>query len=1045
MLRRQLLSIFALLLLLALTTFPCSVAASTLTVNTTDDTDDGACDGMHCSLREAIKTANANAGPDEIDFAFIPAFDPGCSAISGVCTIQPLTELPWLNDDGTTIDGYSQTGAEPAAGLTAAKIRVVLDGSAIVSQTNGLTINDSGDHVIKGLAIVNFTGNGIYISGAGATNATVEGCHIGVDYLGTTAAPNGLRGVFLNVSASANIIGGTTPAARNVISGNSSAGVELIGDSNENMIMGNFIGTDATGMVDLGNGGSGVYILQGAYANLVGGAAAGTGNVISGNEANGVSIYAHTTNDNQVEGNLIGLAVDGAIDLGNTSSGIEISGGAHDNIIGGATALTRNVISGNGQHGILIWTGGSNYNLVTGNYIGTNAWGTAAVPNNTNGVYVITGAQYNTVGGDSVGERNVISGNGLYGVFLASPNNAVTGNYIGTHVSGASAIPNQYGVGINDAGGNTIGGSALGEGNLISGNTIAGVVIQSANAAGNSLLGNHIGVDSSGDMALGNGSYGVYVTAGAHGNTIGGTGIYEGNQISANSYGIYISGAGTDSNLVTGNLIGTDGAGDLPLPNAYGIYILQGAQSNSIGGNLPGEGNVISGNDSSGVFISGEGTDANTVCGNIIGLNDQGTSSLPNSGTGVELYNGPELTVIGGSSGCRNVISANASDGVRITGSSTSGNTVSGNYIGLDASGSMDRGNTLNGVTIAAGSTDNVIGGETDAARNVISGNDQNGVDISGTASSGNRVIGNYIGTDSTGLADIGNQSDGIKLAPSMMNTEIGGDTPGERNVISGNGSMGIRLTGVNILGTVISGNYIGVDVTGVSALANDGYGIYLNYGPQSTVIGGELPAEGNIISGNQFGGVVLNGTAATGNTIKGNLIGVGAGGLVPVPNGGDGIQVNSNAIDNTIGPVNQIWYNAGDGISVDAAYHATITHNSIYLNEEKGINLVGSANEGMLAPTITQASPGSLFVEGIGAPPDATIELFSSPNSDGEGKKYLGSTTADVSGAWSLTVGCSSEPFLTTTATNLAGSTSEFSLPFTSTVSCLYLPLMMR
>jgi hypothetical protein len=156
-------------------------------------------------------------------------------------------------------------------------------------------------------------------------------------------------------------------------------------------------------------------------------------------------------------------------------------------------------------------------------------------------------------------------------------------------------------------------------------------------------------------------------------------------------------------------------------------------------------------------------------------------------------------------------------------------------------------------------------------------------------------------------------------------------------------------------------------------------------------------------------------------------------------------VQVNGNAIDNTIGPSNRIWYNAGAGISVDGPYHVTITQNSIYLNDDIGINLVGPSNEGMLPPTITQASPGSFFVEGSGATPDATVELFSSPSSDNQGKTYLGSTSADGSGLWSLTVGCTGDPYLTATATNLAGSTSEFSIPFASTVSCLYLPLIMK
>lgn len=383
--------------------------------------------------------------------------------------------------------------------------------------------------------------------------------------------------------------------------------------------------------------------------------------------------------------------------------------------------------------------------------------------------------------------------------------------------------------------------------------------------------------------------------------------------------------------------------------------------------------------------------------------------------------------------------------GIEISGSPATGNAIEGCYLGTDYTGSTPFPNSQVGIEIHSGAQSNNIGGDTDAARNVISGNGHSGIEISGPISNGNRVIGNYIGTDSTGLADVGNQSDGVRLLTSQMNTEIGGDTPGERNVISGNGAAGVRLFGVNILGTVISGNYIGVDRTGTSVLANDGYGIFMLYGPQATIIGGDTPVERNIISGNQFGGVVLHGTATTGNTIQGNFIGTGYDGLIPLSNGGDGVQVTDNAIDNTIGPANVIWYNAGDGVSVESAYHVTITENSIYLNEELGIHLVGSANDGLPAPTITQTAVGSLYVEGIGAPPNATVELFSSPNSDGEGKTYLGSTTADISGVWSLIVACSADPFLTATVTDLPGNTSEFSLPFSSTVHCRFLPLIAR
>jgi titin len=902
----------ALLLLLCFAlVLPGEVQASTFTVTTTADSGPG-------SLRQAILDANSNAGPDEIDFALNPVSDPGCSAVSEVCTIQPTSELPPLTDYGTTIDGYSQAGAEPATASAVAKIRVVLDGSAIITQASGLAINDSGEHLIKGLAIVNFTGNGIYVFGPNAANITIEGCHIGVDYLGTSAAPNGLRGIYLNTSANANVIGGMSPAERNVISGNISAGVELVSDTNENIIRGNYIGTDATGLVDMGNGGTGVYMLQGANANLIGGVSSGAGNVISGNEGDGVTMMHNATSNNQVQGNLIGLAADGVTDLGNTGNGVQIVNGAHNNTVGGATVLARNVISGNGQNGVLIWTSGTDQNLVTGNYIGTNESGTSAVQNDQNGVYLNTGAQNNTIGGDSVGERNLISGNGFYGVHVASPNNVVSGNYIGTHVSGVSAISNQYGIGINNTDSNTVGGSALGEGNLISGNNIGGVMIFGASATGNDILGNLIGVDSSGDVSLGNGAYGISVAGGASNNTIGGAGSYEGNQIAGHTTGVYLTGSGTDTNTVIGNYIGTDGSGELPIPNTNGVKIDLGAQFNEIGGSQPGEGNVISGNDSFGVFLNSEGTQDNTVCGNIIGLNDEGNATLPNGSVGVEIY----------------------------------------------------------------------------------------------------------IGTDA--------------------NT-IGGGTPGCRNIISGNDGPGVRVYGSGTDGNTISGNYIGTDETGTSMLSNKNGGVEVSGGATNTIIGGTAPGEGNLISGNTNSGVAIYGSGTTGTQIIANRIGTDQSGMLGVPNLGYGVQVGLGADGNTVGPLNLIAFNNSDGVYVNNTSQVTITENSIHSNSLMGIDLIGTGNDGLPAPTITQVTLGSVTIEGSGAPSNGIVEVFGNPDADGEGKTFLGSTTADGSGAWSLTLACVGDPYLTATATDLTGNTSEFSVPFGSSNRCAFLPLIMR
>lgn len=143
------------------------------------------------------------------------------------------------------------------------------------------------------------------------------------------------------------------------------------------------------------------------------------------------------------------------------------------------------------------------------------------------------------------------------------------------------------------------------------------------------------------------------------------------------------------------------------------------------------------------------------VVGNRIGTNASGTGSLGNSGNGVFISTASN-TVGGTGAGQGNVISSNGTDGVRIEGSSVTGNVVRGNFIGTNAAGNLDEqrlGNGDFGINIINASN-NTIGGTTAAARNVISGNDGGGVSIGG---SGNQVLGNYIGTNAAGDAALSN------------------------------------------------------------------------------------------------------------------------------------------------------------------------------------------------------------------------------------------------------------------------------------------------
>jgi parallel beta-helix repeat protein len=221
--------------------------------------------------------------------------------------------------------------------------------------------------------------------------------------------------------------------------------------------------------------------------------------------------------------------------------------------------------------------------------------------------------------------------------------------------------------------GNVIGGATSSARNVISGNAFYGIAIHDSTTTGNLVQGNYIGTNQAGTAAQPNAFAGVAIYLGAHGNTI------SGNVLSGNTYqGVFIGDAGSNSNLVQGNFIGTDPSGTTAVPNLVGVEITNGAQSNTIGGTSGiATRNVISGNTADGVQAHGSGTLNNLIEGNYIGLTSDGTTALPNQGEGVQLYAGANATTIGGiATGARNVIAGNSGDGVIIN--ACNGVTVQG-------------------------------------------------------------------------------------------------------------------------------------------------------------------------------------------------------------------------------------------------------------------------------------------------------------------------------------------------------------------------------
>ena len=361
------------------------------------------------------------------------------------------------------------------------------------------------------------------------------------------------------------------------------------------------------------------------------------------------------------------------------------------------------MISGNGGNGIHVY-GTASGNVLLGNTIGTDAQGTAVLPNAGFGIS-IEGTTENLV------QADLISGNAQGGVQISgfgAAGNSIFGCTIGTDRAGQVALGNGLaslnngiGVFINGAEGNTIGGTAAGAGNLISGNATAGVYIFGRFASANTVQGNRIGTNATGQRPIvQNGStlsqeVGVLISdapglnmqdvSPGPGNTIGGSTTNAGNLISGNIVGIMISGAQSSGNVVAGNLIGPSGSGGAGAGNTVGVYI-NGAPGNTIGGLVAADRNVISGNSSVGVYILGSASTGNVVAGNLIGLAPDGIQRLPNP-TGVYIENAPGNTIGGGSSVAANVISANRIVGVYILGGQSVGNVVEGNLIGSNIAG----------------------------------------------------------------------------------------------------------------------------------------------------------------------------------------------------------------------------------------------------------------------------------------------------------------------------------------------------------------------
>ena len=497
--------------------------------------------------------------------------------------------------------------------------------------------------------------------------------------------------------------------------------------------------------------------------------------------------------------------------------------------------------------------------------------------------------------------------------------------------------------------------------------------------------------------------------------------------IDGSNAGVILDGSGTPggtSGLVIDGVsnVVIKGLQILNFPN-NGIELRNGASDNTIGGTngspggpCSGDCNLISGNGLNGVFIYGSGTMSNTVAGNYVGTDINGAVALGNTWAGVTIFSGAQWNIIGGDTpGERNLISGNGDDGITIDNPGTMSNTVAGNYVGTDATGSYAIPNQAEGISLWDSSS------HTSIRNNLASGNGSSGIGLT-NGSSYNTVIGNYIGTNVSGTAAISNTKNGVLIAEGAQYNVIGGDTAGERNLISGNGNHGVGIYDSGTMSNTVSGNYIGTDAAGTAALGNHA-GVEICESTDNT-IGGTTAGERNVIAGSDKSGVHLCDDAAR-NQVLGNYIGTDATGTAGLGNA-EGVGIDTGAQQNTIGPDNLIAYNVFDGVRVDGStcLRNTITHNSIYSHTGKGIELIDGGNLELFPPILTDVTTDT--VTGI-AVPNSTVEVFS--DNEDEGQVFEGDTTADGSSNFSFNQpGGFTLPNVTATATDGDGNTSEFS-----------------
>jgi len=907
--------------------------AATFTVDRADDLPDnnpgnGQCSvgggPPRCTLRAAIMEVNAlGGGPHVINFniagAGVHTITPGAP---GLPAIQVAVTI-----DATTQGGYAVGGLHP----------IELSGATAGAGAIGLDVGVGGAATIVGLTINRF---GTAVRFNATAGNVVRGTYLGTNPTGTAAGPG--NGVGAYIQTSNNQIDGTTAAGPNVVSGNTVDGIQITGaGATANVLRGNYIGLNAAGAAAIPNGGQGVAIFTLTANNVVGGTAAGQGNVISGNGNVGIAINDRATG-NLVQGNYIGTDRTGTAAVANASRGVSFDQAATNNTVGGTVAGAGNVIAYNGGCGVCVLAAGTVGMAIEGNSIVGNV-----------GLGIDLGADgvtSNDLGDVDAGPNNLLNFPVLSAAMTNGTQATFAGSYSGTAAvatlrieffASAAADPTGYGEGQRYLGFTNVTTNAAG-------NAVIAATLTPAVPLANGEFVTATATDAANDTSeFGNAIAAVdHLVVTTTADTVDGT---------TTSVANLIANPGADGRISLREAITATNANGgtntitfgIPITDAGHVYYQDNGVAGTFGAPVATaladlaspSSPVITGYDAdypAGTARSWYLVTLATALPNITSPVVLDTTSQPLSVAGT----GPvvELDGAAAAAGSYGLDLEEGSDGSTIRGfvinrfpvrailiRGSSNNVVAGNFLGTNPAGTAPGPGNIGGGIRVGGTAltskptnNNRVGGTVPSDRNIISGNGVDGVNVAPNnppnSNANNVVEGNYVGTDVTGTVAVGNAFNGIAVfnngaGGACTNTVVGGTAAGAGNLISGNGRNGVLVRDPEITGTLVQGNKIGTNAAGTAALSNGQAGVLINATTSGNTIGGTAAGAGNVIAYNNssntagLGGIAF--AVGTGNSILGNSIYLNTGLGIDLNNDG----VTPNAPPPRVGPNDLLNY----------------------------------------------------------------------------------------------------------------------------------------